>query len=196
MGAYAAESARFSYNNVAARIPKLNSPYPDKVVPMRTPANIAGHPIHPMLVTIPIGLWLFSLVADLVALRSAAPQSWSLVAFYSMIGGIVGALAAAVPGLVDLLSLKDRAIRKTALIHMSMNLTIVALYVVNAWMRANASVTGDVTLGLSVLAIALLVVSGWLGGKMVYLSGVGVSGEDTAPQNAAPPSREGDHRHA
>lgn len=192
----AAESARFSYKNVAARVSKLKSSCSDKVIPMRTPANIAGHPIHPMLVTIPIGLWLFSLVADLVALRSAAPQSWSLVAFYSMIGGIVGALAAAVPGLIDLLSLKDRAIRKTALIHMSMNLTIVALYVVNAWVRANASVMGDVTLWLSVLAIAMLVVSGWLGGKMVYLSGVGVSSEVAAPQTAAPPSREGDHRHA
>jgi uncharacterized membrane protein len=147
---------------------------------MRTPANIAGHPIHPMLVTIPIGLWIFSLVADLVALRSGAPQTWAIVAFYSMVGGIVGALAAAVPGLIDLLSLKDRAIKKTALIHMSINLTIVVLYVINAWMRANAAVAGGVTLWLSVLAIAMLVVSGWLGGKMVYLAGVGVSGEEAA----------------
>ena len=33
---------------------------------MRTPATIAGHPIHPMLVPIPIGLWIFSLVCDLI----------------------------------------------------------------------------------------------------------------------------------
>ena len=32
---------------------------------MRTPASIAGHPIHPMLVPIPIGLWIFSFVCDL-----------------------------------------------------------------------------------------------------------------------------------
>jgi uncharacterized membrane protein len=147
---------------------------------MRTPANIAGHPIHPMLVTIPIGLWIFSLVADLVALRSGSPQSWALVAYYSMIGGIVGALAAALPGLIDLLSLEDRAIKKTALVHMSINLTIVALYVVNAWLRQGASVPGDVTLTLSILAIAMLLVSGWLGGKMVYLAGVGVSAEPPA----------------
>jgi uncharacterized membrane protein len=50
-------------------------------------------------------------------------QTWALVAFYSMVGGIIGALAAALPGLIDLLSLKDAAIRKTALIHMSINLT-------------------------------------------------------------------------
>ena len=161
---------------------------------MRTPANIAGHPIHPMLVTIPIGLWIFSLVADLVALRSGSPQSWALVAYYSMVGGIVGALVAALPGLIDLLSLQDRSIKKTALIHMSINLTIVALYVVNAWLRRRASVPGDVTLTLSVLAIAMLLVSGWLGGKMVYLSGVGVSAEP--PPQAPTPQQPQQERHA
>ena len=144
---------------------------------MRTPANIAGHPIHPMLVTIPIGLWVFSLVADLVALRSANAATWSTVALYAMVGGVIGALAAALPGLVDLLSLKDKAIKKTALIHMTLNLTIVVLYVINAWTRIQGSVAPNVSLWLSVLAIAMLLVSGWLGGKMVYLAGVGVDTE-------------------
>ena len=135
---------------------------------MRTPANIAGHPIHPMLVTIPIGLWIFSLIADLVGMRSANAQTWSTVAFYAMVGGIIGALAAALPGLIDLLSLKDRDIKKTALIHMSINLTVVALYAINAWTRYNNSVTDRVSLMLSILAVAMLAVSGWLGGKMVF----------------------------
>lgn len=156
---------------------------------MRTPANIAGHPIHPMLVTIPIGLWIFSLVADLVALRSADPQTWAVVALYTLIGGIVGALAAALPGLVDMLSLQDREIRKTALVHMSINLTVVALYVVNAWMRWGDPSVGGVPFGLSVLAIAMLVVSGWLGGKMVYLAGVGVSTPETPAAPASTPER-------
>ena len=174
---------------------------------MRTPANIAGHPIHPMLVTIPIGLWVFSLVADLVALRSANAATWSTVALYAMVGGVVGALAAALPGLVDLLSLKDKAIKKTALIHMTLNLTIVALYAINAWTRVQGSVAPNVSLWLSVLAIAMLLVSGWLGGKMVYLAGVGVDTEqaaatarsdwttDTRPagQRAAAGGRRGDH---
>ena len=154
---------------------------------MRTPANIAGHPIHPMLVTIPIGLWIFSLVADLVALRSSAPENWHLVALYTMVGGIVGALVAALPGLIDLLSLKDAGIKKTALIHMGINLTIVALYVVNAWMRSQASVAANVSLMLSLVSIALLLVSGWLGGKMVYLARVGVSTEEAPqPQSSQP----------
>src|SRR5512141_714123 len=112
---------------------------------MRTPANIAGHPIHPMLVTIPIGLWVFSLVCDLIALRSGDPQTWNTVAFYAMVGGVIGALAAAVPGLIDLLSLGDSPVKKTAITHMSINLVIVALFAVNAWTRYQSSVSHNVS---------------------------------------------------
>lgn len=147
---------------------------------MRTPAQIAGHPIHPMLVTIPIGLWLFSLVCDLVAMRSGSPQVWSTTALYAMVGGIIGGLAAALPGLVDLLSLQDRAIRTTALTHMGLNLAIVVLYIVNAWTRFSQAASPAVSLGLSVLAIAMLLVSGWLGGKMVYEMGVAVHADEAA----------------
>lgn len=147
---------------------------------MRTPAQIAGHPIHPMLVTLPIGMWVFSLVADLISMRSASPDTWHAAALYTMIGGIIGALLAALPGLVDLLSLRDAAIKSTALKHMAINLTVVALYVINAWTRMSGAVSPNVSLLLSLVAIAMLLVSGWLGGKMVYEAGVAVSATDTA----------------
>lgn len=152
---------------------------------MRTPAQIAGHPIHPMLVALPIGMWVFSLAADLIAPRTANPDTWHAAALYSMVGGIIGALAAAVPGLIDLLSLRDPAVKRTALKHMGINLAVVALYVVNAWMRSTSSISPNAALGLSVLAIALLLVSGWLGGKMVYEAGVAVNAGDTAASTDA-----------
>ena len=65
---------------------------------MRTPASIFAHPIHPMLVVFPIGLWIFSLACDLIRLAGGSGDAWSTVAFFSMIGGFVGALFAAVPG--------------------------------------------------------------------------------------------------
>jgi uncharacterized membrane protein len=106
---------------------------------MRTPASIAGHPIHPMLIVFPVGLLIFSLICDLVSTRSADPTTWTLVAFYTMVGGFIGALVAAVPGLIDLLSLADKAIKKTAITHMSINLVVVALYAMNIWLRASAT---------------------------------------------------------
>jgi uncharacterized membrane protein len=88
-------------------------------------------------------------------------------------GGIAGALLAAVPGLVDLLSLPAGP-RKTALAHMAINLGVVALYAVNFWLRVSSPERSGSLMWLSVLAIGLLVVSGWLGGKMVYVHGIAV----------------------
>jgi uncharacterized membrane protein len=146
---------------------------------MRTPANIARHPIHPMLVPLPIGMWILSLACDIVAAFSANPATWKTVALYAMVGGIIGALAAAVFGLIDLLSLPHE-VRSTAIAHMSINLTIVVLFVINAWVRIASPDAGAGSawlVWLSVIAIALLVVSGWLGGKMVYRYGVAVDTE-------------------
>jgi uncharacterized membrane protein len=145
---------------------------------MRTPASIAGHPIHPMLVTIPIGLWIFSLVCDFVGMGGGANPAWATVAFYCIGGGIVGALLAALPGLIDLLSLPAGP-RSTALAHMGINLTVVALYVVNFWMRMGAPDKPGNLVWLSLVSVLLLAASGWLGGKMVFEHGIGVSDGQT-----------------
>jgi len=140
--------------------------------PMHTPASVAGHPIHPMLVPIAIGLWIFSFVCDLFFL-SGRPGAWPTVALYTMVGGIVGALLAAVPGFIDLLSLPE-GLKRTAIIHMTINLTVVALFAINAWMRFGNPESLRTPMILSAVALGFLVVSGWLGGKMVYEYGVGV----------------------
>ncbi|MGZ5063805.1 MAG: DUF2231 domain-containing protein [Usitatibacter sp.] len=140
---------------------------------MRTPASIAGHPIHPMLVPIAIGCFVFSFASDLISMATAAAEPWNTLAYYTMIGGILGALAAAVPGLIDLLSLPT-TIRSTAIKHMTINLIVVALYICNAWWRHGSPQDLKVPMILSVVAILMLLVSGWLGGKMVFEAGVGV----------------------
>ena len=145
---------------------------------MHTPASIAKHPIHPMLVAIPIGLWIFSLICDLIRVAGGTSPNWEIVAWYSMVGGILGALLAAVPGLIDMLSL-PWGLKRIALAHMAINLTVVALYVVNAWMRRRGVM--DAMVWLSALSVGLLAMSGWLGGKMVYVHGVAV---ETPPQPA------------
>lgn len=143
---------------------------------MRTPASIAGHPIHPMLVPIAIGGFILSLVFDIVCRVTGTSDPWVTVAYYTMVGGIVGALAAAVFGLVDLISLPAGPTKKVGVTHMVINLVVVGLYICNAWLRHGGSNPDGTTFALSLIAIALLVVSGWLGGKMVYEAGVGVSG--------------------
>ncbi len=141
---------------------------------MKTPASIAGHPIHPMLVPIAIGCFVFSFVADLICLKTGNVNLWAPLAYYTMLGGIAGALAAAVPGLIDMLSLPPGPTRKIAVTHMSINLLVVAIYAGNAWMRHGNTNDIKVPFILSVVTVLMLLVSGWLGGKLVFERGVGV----------------------
>lgn len=143
---------------------------------MRTPASIGEHPIHPILVVFPIGLWVFSLICDLVSLSAAAPAVWQTVAFYAMVGGLIGALAAAIPGLMDLLYYKGGAppVKTIALTHMTINVIAVVLYAVNIWLRAAGPESMTVPIILSVVGVGMIAGSGWLGGQMVYVYGVGV----------------------
>jgi uncharacterized membrane protein len=148
---------------------------------MRTPASIARHPIHPMLVPLPIGLWIFSLVCDLIQAGGSSNPAWATVALYCMGGGIVGALLAAVPGLIDLLSLPPGP-RGTAVKHMAINLTVVVLFVINFWMRLQAPGSPGKLVWLSVIGVGLLAISGWLGGKMVYEHGIAVDVRSDTPR--------------
>jgi uncharacterized membrane protein len=147
---------------------------------MRTPASIFKHPIHPMLIVFPIGLWIFSLACDLIRLAGGSSDAWATVAFYSMVGGLIGALCAAVPGFIDLLYYKGGAppVKKIALTHMAINLTAVVLYAINIGLRASGASGMGIPVLLSLIGVALIFVSGWLGGQMVHVYGVGVEGRE------------------
>jgi uncharacterized membrane protein len=155
---------------------------------MHTPAQVAKHPIHPMLVPIPIGLWVFSLLCDIVYAAEWGGDVWKTVAFYTLAGGIVGALVAAVPGVIDMLSLRGN-LRRIALTHMAINLAVVVLYAINFGWRMGGAMYDAGPVWLSAFAAVLLGVSGWLGGKMVYEHGVAVDPAGAAEPPASPAER-------
>ena len=143
---------------------------------MSTPASVRNHPVHPMLVVFPIALWIFSLICDAIYHLGPHNMFWKGVAFYSMAGGIVGALLAAIPGFMDYMSLTDRRVKRIATTHMVLNIIVIALFLFNLGFRYNASPSGEVFgLVLSIIAISFMSVSGWLGGALVYEHHVGVS---------------------
>ena len=149
---------------------------------MSSPASIAGHPIHPMLITIPIGLWVFSLVADIIRMTGLGGPVWEEVALYTMVGGIVGALAAAVPGMIDFVAIDDRRTKQIGLAHMLINLAIVALYTVNAVLRWQGVAEELGLYAMSAVAVVALAISGWLGGELVYKHGVSVEPQHDSPE--------------
>jgi uncharacterized membrane protein len=143
---------------------------------MATSARVAGHPIHPMLVPFPIALWIFSLIADFL-FRGGGGLVWNDLAFYTMAAGLVGALLAAIPGLLDYRTLVAPRVRQLATAHLTLNLLLVALYAVNLWLRMRTAPGEPLPFWMSVAGVALLLVSGWLGGELVFGHGVGVEPE-------------------
>lgn len=140
-----------------------------------------GHPFHPILVTIPIGAWLCSLVFD-IASRVGARPGFADGARWLIAIGILGALAAATVGFLDFLTIPGgTTAHRTALTHMTLNLVVTTAFAVNfAWRLGTAADrTGWAQIALSVVSIAGLAVSGALGGKLAYHYGVRVADEQT-----------------
>jgi uncharacterized membrane protein len=149
--------------------------------PLSVVAGPYGHPFHPILVTVPIGAWITSLVLDIGARSSDTPGALARGAWWAIGVGIVGALAAAIFGLLDLLDIprRTRAFR-VGLIHMAINLLVVAAFVVSFIWRDSRGVADETSIGQIVLSAAALVflgVSGFLGGMLAYRYGVRVAAE-------------------
>jgi uncharacterized membrane protein len=140
---------------------------------MSSRATIAKHPIHPMLVVFPIGLWVFSLVSDLMYLFNQTAL-WSELALYAMVGGLIGAIGASVPGLIDMLAIRDIRVRKIARDHMILNASAIVIFGLNLLLRVSLEPGAPLPILLSFAGILVVAVSGWLGGEMVYIHGVGV----------------------
>ena len=152
--------------------------------PITALAGPYGHPFHPILVTIPIGAWVVAFVFDLISRTSDEPYVYSRGALWLIIIGIIGALAAAIFGFLDLLAIpaKTKA-QRIGLVHMALNLVVVALQAIGfVGRRGHLHDVAGVPVGFIVLsgvALALLGASGWLGGKLAYRYGVRVVDEAT-----------------
>lgn len=143
-----------------------------------------GHPFHPILVTVPIGAWVASLVFDIASRVVDDPAFLVEGSTWLIAVGVSGALAAAATGFLDLFAIAPgtRAFR-VGITHMALNLLVTAAYAVNFLWRHAAHVgaggVGAGALALSAVSVAVLGGSGFLGGKLAYRFGVRVADEDT-----------------
>jgi uncharacterized membrane protein len=152
--------------------------------PLTTLAGPYGHPLHPMIIPIPIGAWVVSLVFD-VASRVGPDRMQMARGAWWLIGlGVLGALAAATLGFLDLMAIPPRTrVFRIGLLHAGANLTATTLFVVGFLLRrTHLDDAGGVPLpliALSVVAVLALAAGGFLGGELAYRYGVRVADEQT-----------------
>lgn len=155
---------------------------------MSSPASIKKHPVHPMLIGFPIGLWVFALVCDVVHAASGNAV-WQTVATYCVAGGIVGAILAAVPGLIDYSSIDEVEMKRIANLHLAANLAAVVLFAINLWLRFRLPADSYRPLALSVVGVLAIGLGGWLGGEMVYVKGMAVEAVEKLAKKVEKPSQ-------
>jgi uncharacterized membrane protein len=145
-------------------------------------AGAYGHPIHPILVTVPIGAWIASLVFDIASRVGEDPDVFATGARWLVAIGIIGALLAALWGLLDYVRIeRGTPAFRTGTMHLLLNDVVLVLFIVSWVLRLgdDDEATSMGLIVLSIVALALLSVSGWLGGKLAYRFGVRVADDRT-----------------
>jgi uncharacterized membrane protein len=150
-------------------------------MPTRNPvstANLAGHPLHPILITLPIGFFVATFLFDLLFWWRGA-EAFATGAFWLLGAGLIGAALAAVTGLIDFTG--DARIRdiSDAWNHAIGNVILVLVQAFSFYWRYRHGASGviPVGLGLSALATVLMLFTGWKGGEMVFRHRVAVYDE-------------------
>lgn len=153
---------------------------------MASKASIGGHPIHPMLIPFPIALWSTSFAVDIWFYFERNP-TWLYASKFMIAAGCIGAIAAAIPGIIDWWTLKDREVVRIANWHARLNIAALIVFAISLFFRMQI---GSPLVGrrlvipflLSFLGVILIAISGWLGGEMVFKHGVAVEPQDRPPQ--------------
>jgi len=124
-----------------------------------------GHPLHPAVITVPVGAWSATMVFDLIGEERAADLTLGL--------GIVGAVGAAVTGAAQWQDAGNQELpRRLGALHALLNTAAMGL-MAGSWMARRR---GDRTSGiaLSTLGLGINLASAWIGGDLAYDLGIGV----------------------
>ena len=137
-------------------------------------ARIAGHPIHPFLVPFPIVAFVGALLTD-ITYANTADMMWANFSAWLLAGGMVMGALAALAGLIDFFSNRLIRAKAPAWPHLIGSLIVLTLALVNNFVHSRDAWTSVVPTGLalSVATVAVMAVSAWLGGSLVYVHRVG-----------------------
>ncbi len=138
-----------------------------------------GHPVHPLVVAIPIGTWTLAFGLDLLAAIGLVRRPGTVrAADVALAAGSAGAVAAIATGLADWLSLNGRD-KRVGLVHGTVNITTLALNLWSGRLRRQERRAAGVA--VSAVAYATMTVGGYLGGHLVYRRRAAVDHADRSP---------------
>jgi uncharacterized membrane protein len=162
---------------------------------MESRVKLFGHPVHPMLIVFPAGLFTAAVIMDILYLIFGNPVL-ATVSFYMIIIGVVGGLLAAVFGFIDWSALPNNSrARNFGRWHGIGNFVIVVLFALSWFLRRGSPnfIPDGLAMMLSFVGILLALITLWIGGELVYRLGVAVDrgANVNAPSSLKEPSAVG-----
>lgn len=143
---------------------------------MESRTKFFGHPVHPILVVYPLAMFSGAVIFDILNLITAN-SVFPVVSYYMIAVGVIGGLVAAIFGFIDWLGLPGNSrARQIGLWHGLGNFTIVLMFIASWIIRRGAVdfVPNTLALILAFAGVALVLITGWIGGELVYRLSVGV----------------------
>lgn len=141
-------------------------------------AAILHHPIHPMLIPIPATTLLGVVVTDIVYLSNGNPF-WAEASWWLLLAGLISGVVAAIPGLIDMATIREVRELPSAYVHGGGNLLALVLTAANFMLRDDHLAVDTLNLGLSIAVAAILGVTAWLGGELSYRHRIGIIADDS-----------------
>ncbi|GAB3075604.1 DUF2231 domain-containing protein [Micromonospora schwarzwaldensis] len=138
---------------------------------MESRLRVQGHPIQPMLVTFPFGLFVSAAVFDLADVVGG-PAFLGEVGYWTAVAALVAAGLATVAGLVDLWDVRIGRANRTAITFNLVNAVMAAMFLLTCLIRAHAPQRGATggQLATELVALAVGAVGVGLGARLMQQS--------------------------
>src|SRR5215217_7705694 len=142
---------------------------------MKSKASIKSHPLHPILIPFPIAFFTGTLVAHVAGWLLQKPELLYTASLLNW-AGVVMAVVAAIPGLIDLLYTvpPKSSGKKRAVQHGIMNSTMLVLFTFAAFYRQHTDAQPIVLLAFEIAGVVLMLIAGWWGSTLVHRNQIGV----------------------
>jgi nitrite reductase/ring-hydroxylating ferredoxin subunit/uncharacterized membrane protein len=130
-----------------------------------------GHPIHPALVTVPIGAWTASLILDMAWLADqddGVARSSDLL----MLVGLAGAIGSAATGIANWVD-TDGQEQRAGMLHALLNSSITVLNLSSLLLRLAGQ--RRTAIAFAGTAFTLTIYSAYIGGELAYSNAIGVN---------------------
>ena len=140
--------------------------------------GLPGHPLHPSLTDVTIGLYTFAAGAAILSRLGISEENLAAAWWLALVGGLIVTVPTALTGFADWLAIaRGTSLWRTATLHLAAMVTATIVFAIAAGAGHADYVdraVGGGSLVLTLIGYGVMALGGWLGGAIVFVHGMRV----------------------